>query len=530
MITNRALAYIQIISQLQTAQQWQGDVETLTALNAALSSGFGEYLWWSAADMASQLLLQFVVIFVALRWALGPIQCMQRAAKALEQGNFDVAFEGDQADEASSVVGGVNGLLKQLHRMVFETHRYARHVTQSACQIATVAQEVEASGKVERQCSEQARQATQALDVVVSQVKDKAARTHQYAQETREKSLECIRLVQSVMGDMSGIALGVSEAAQYASEVHGSVDSIAGALKEIASIAEQTNLLALNAAIEAARAGDSGRGFAVVADEVRALSVRTTSSATSVGSIIDSLNHNATQSNDLMARLVEDVENNQARAERTKILLDDMTAGIQGFVETAQGIHQELASQHEQFMALDETLSHIFSTLQNTGVKIDNTTNISRSLFDLGNAMTELLGEFPMALIRRVSEEMAADHYRNERRIAPRAAGALVVGISVGGREYEGLSENISETGLRMVVNAQVALGERMRLRLHPPNMELCAYSQQAEVVIEAEVKWANQDDAGKWHYGLSFLQLTPAQKQVVKQCCDFFEGFNLVA
>ncbi|HTZ81338.1 MAG TPA: methyl-accepting chemotaxis protein [Stellaceae bacterium] len=51
-------------------------------------------------------------------------------------------------------------------------------------------------------------------------------------------------------------------------------------IKLIHSIAGQTSLLALNATIEAARAGEAGRGFAVVAGEVKSLA-KETSAATS---------------------------------------------------------------------------------------------------------------------------------------------------------------------------------------------------------------------------------------------------------
>lgn len=546
LLYNRAVTFFELRSQIDTVAQLQNNSQELQSLHAQLTANYSDFLWLSTIDIAVQLVIQFWVIYLLASLLLKPLSKLQQTVEAIDGGDLTAKLVDATGPNASDTHGSDDGaelrhndvvsqltdsldhLLFKLKNLIFHSHRHTRHVTQSACQIATVAQEIDVAGQMERACSEQARQATQALDVVVNDVKQQAQQTHDQAQQAQEKSIECIRLVQSVMGDMIGISHGFSDAAQHTSEVHVSVDAIAGALKEITSIAEQTNLLALNAAIEAARAGDSGRGFAVVADEVRALSVRTTSSAASVSSIIDTLNHNASQSNDLMSRLVEDVQSNQARAERTKSLLDEMKVSIDSFVFTAGSIHQELGSQQQQFRALDGTLVDIFKTLEHTGLKIDNTANISRSLFDLSQSMSQVLGEFPEALIRQVSEDAAAKNSHHERRIAPRAPGALMVSVDVDGVHYEGLSSNISATGIRVVINAKLQNGARVTLHIHPPKMDLAAYRTQADVQIEAQVKWAKQDPEGKWQYGLHFLDLQPHQQTVIKQCYDFFEGYNV--
>jgi methyl-accepting chemotaxis protein len=530
-IINRWISFTQLKAQVLLAESWPDAVESTRALKAELITQYNDFWWNTVIDIAVQSVVLFVVIYWLTRWMVSPFRRVQQVMTEISEGDFTQPLMSGDGSDLGQMSDSFNGILRRLKEIVFHVHRHVRHVTQAGCQIATVAQDIERSGQVERDCSEQARHATQALDVVVKAVKQQAQQTHTHALSVEGQSAECVQLVQSVMGDMISIASNVADAAGHVSAVHNCLDGIAVALSEITSIAEQTNLLALNAAIEAARAGDSGRGFAVVADEVRALSVRTTSSAARVSAIIDSLENSATQSNGLMSSLVDDVKNNQARAERTMTLLADMKSCIDGFVETAKSIYRDLESQEQQFTALDKTLSDIFDTLQETGLKIDNTANISHSLFDISHAMTEVLSTYPETFVKQLSQDLAFEkQHANDRRVAPRATGALMVGIQKDGQRFEGLSSNVSETGMRVLVNAVFQKGDRVKLQIHPPNMDLSAYRAQSDVEIQAQVKWVSQGDDGKYQYGLHFEALGATQRATIQQSYNFFEGFNVVA
>ncbi len=86
---------------------------------------------------------------------------------------------------------------------------------------------------------------------------DNSRSASQLVRDSQSKFEETTRLLNEMVGAMSGIGDGVGQ--------------ISKIIKIIDGIAFQTNLLALNAAVEAARAGESGLGFGVVAEEVRRL-------------------------------------------------------------------------------------------------------------------------------------------------------------------------------------------------------------------------------------------------------------------
>lgn len=78
----------------------------------------------------------------------------------------------------------------------------------------------------------------------------------------------------------------------------------------INEIAEQTNLLSLNASIEAARAGSAGRGFAVVAQEIQKLADESMRSANQIAHIISEIESNTKEAT-LVAKQAEDIVNTQ---------------------------------------------------------------------------------------------------------------------------------------------------------------------------------------------------------------------------
>ncbi|MDG9668671.1 methyl-accepting chemotaxis protein [Hahella sp. CR1] len=516
-IYNRTLAAVELQALIDLAESRQVAAATIAAMQEEYRSFMFNAIWESSL----QFLVQFGVIFVLGNYFVRPILALTKSLQSVEKGDFTIEVEITSEDEIGQLGRQCNQMLATLNRVIASVNDCSVHMGQSAYQIAAVAREIERISQAEATRSEEVNDATESLHRISEKVMEIAQTNRDEAIKSEQSSTEGIALVQEVLDLLVRLAGEIRSAASQVSSLQSSVGTIVTALKDILEIADQTNLLALNAAIEAARAGEQGRGFAVVADEVRALSHRTAESAEEVSRIINDLDQNVTTSCNTMSRLVDEVQSNRGKAERTRGIISDLEGHVKGFVGSSEEIFSNVETQLNQFSALETTLSCLFETLRENSAKIGNTANISDSLFGLTQRLDHELSGLDFRR-QKAAEVKTKD---SERRAAPRVEGTLLVRIESDGGGSEGLSQDVSETGMNLVVKEYYDVGDRLVLSIRLPSRDQNRYDQQQPVAVNAKVVWRKTESQGRYRYGVHFVELSQTSANYVKECCEFYKN-----
>ena len=106
-----------------------------------------------------------------------------------------------------------------------------------------------------------------------------------YAQNSNNEAYDIMTKSEKERASVGERADAVEIALMEKIEQSKAAEKILDLTADIMEIADQTNLLALNASIEAAHAGDAGKGFAVVADEITKLAASSSTTASQIKEI-----------------------------------------------------------------------------------------------------------------------------------------------------------------------------------------------------------------------------------------------------
>lgn len=212
--------------------------------------------------------------------------------------------------------------------------------------------------------------------------------------QTFAKVNGAFQMVASAAEEMSAsvaeIARHVSEAARVATDAGRMAESVNGkigdldrssqaiskATEVVTAIAEQTNLLALNATIEAARAGEAGKGFAVVASEVKDLAKQTAKATEEIRRMVGAIQGDVGGSVESITKVSEVVLHIRG-------LQDSIAAAVEQQNATARDIARSVAGAARESQEIAAVLQQLRAVVEDSATAAGNSEVAARDLREL---------------------------------------------------------------------------------------------------------------------------------------------------
>ena len=432
--------------------------------------------------------------------------------------NGELAIEPSRAHRPSSVLGSVHTMVDTLSAHMRAVDHESKQIAQSSYQIAEISQRiVEVSSKEEKD-SEEVRIAMQALAETTALVLELSQSVSNSADETRKTALEGIDAGERNIQEMSAVISEVGIAEAKIGQLTDANRQIQAIVKTIAQITDQTNLLALNAAIEAARAGEAGRGFAVVADEVRKLAQNAGQATKEISTIIGNLSSLVAENTEVMQRVIVRTRTSMQKADDSKAAIERIAQVVDQNAGVAHQISSVSSEQKDKLEAVQQRLLTLTETLTANALKVHTTGSIGQDLFKVTERLRELIEHF------HFDQTTSAAQTNNDKRQAPRYENHLLVYIDDQGSEREGLTVDLSMTGMRLRVAAPlvVALHKKVKLSLRVPEAERSSFINNKPLVLSGQLLWRKDTDEGNF-YGVEFINLNEDQEDRLEGCFAFY-------
>ncbi|MEJ2621984.1 MAG: methyl-accepting chemotaxis protein [Candidatus Thiodiazotropha sp.] len=338
--------------------------------------------------------VSLILAFITISGITQGVRKIEEAANRLAQGDLNVLVDYRNKDEVGHIAKAFNEMTRTFKQTVNEIKDAITRLAAAAEETSVVTAQTTSGINQQQLETTQVATAINEMNTTVHEVARNAVDAATAAKEADDSFNEGKKVVDTIIGAIDELAKEVEQAAQVILNLEQESDSIGSVLDVIKGIAEQTNLLALNAAIEAARAGEQGRGFAVVADEVRTLAGRTQDSTKEIEEMISKLQTGAGKAVQVMEsgkeKTRQGVEHASAAAEALQT--------INTAVERITGMNTQIANAAEEQSAVTEeinrSITNINSVAEQTSAGAQQTASASDDLARLAEQLKGLVERF----------------------------------------------------------------------------------------------------------------------------------------
>jgi len=489
------------------------------ALLAELQQHYDAFLVNSVWDSLLQFTLQFFVIAIVAKLFVEPIISLVKSLEAVEEGDLTQTVMVHSKDEIGELESHFNLMLKKLNSILNDVDRSTIHMSQSAYQIAAISKEIEDMSESEKAKETEINAATAQVRDVAEDVQVLASKANQQSLAVEQQANKSIARLNCSVEQLNAVSQDINQTSAQVEEIVEFSQNINSILSTIKEIAEQTNLLALNAAIEAARAGEQGRGFAVVADEVRQLAVRSQDSANQITKILDELSSKVMNAQGSMTVLVDNISQSEQQITEASKTVSGMQQDVTQTSELNHQIENAVIVQMNKFLDLNQELKSLFKTLAENSVKISNSGNISTTLNSLTSALHDQLAGL------KIDKTQSGQNINNgytEKRNARRVQGHNLISVVGDFGRIEGLSNDLSETGLGIMTNLAIPESGKLAVELKLPKSELHSYKSQSPIVLPASLAWQRRKGE-QYLSGIKFEGLSKSESLALKEAIDFY-------